>query len=125
MEVEDGLPCLLAAVDDQPVVLQPLLLRHSSRDGKQVAHKGFILWLYGIGTGDGFARDAEDVDWRGRVDVAEGDGLVVLVDDVCGNLAVGDFLEKRFLVHGIGGRSGVKLRGTLGSPARLGAEVGG
>jgi len=46
------------------------------------------------------------VDGRLGIDISEGEGQVVLINDVCWNLFADDFAEKRFLsCHGCSGSS--------------------
>src|SRR5690606_20581097 len=106
VDVEDGLLRAGAVVHDEAVVREPLLRRHLPGGREEVAHERLVLFLDGVGARDRLARDDEDVDGRGRLDVPEGDAAVVLVDDVAGDLAVGDLLEEGLLGHGGRGRDG-------------------
>lgn len=83
-------------VDDHPIArLQPLLPGHLGRRPKQVPQQRLVR---GVATGEAgearaVFRDEDGVHGRLRRDVAEGEALVVLVDDVGGDLA-GDDLVK-------------------------------
>ena len=52
-----------------------------------------------VETWNGFARDDQNVGWRGGADVAKGEDLVILVNDVSGNFTVSNLLKQR-LAHG-------------------------
>ena len=82
VQVRHRLAGPLLAVEDQPIaVRQAQLLRQLRRDQVQMAEQLAVLRLDVRVGRDDLARDDEDVDRRLRVDVVEGDAVVVLVDD--------------------------------------------
>ena len=98
MEVHDGLAGVDALVgDDAETVLQTLGLG-DLLDGVSYGAHG----LGGYVVGDVavvLLRDHERVDRRLRVEVVEGDDLVVLIDNGRGDLVVGNFAENA-ITHG-------------------------
>ena len=82
MQVRHRLAAVLLAVEDQPIaVRQAQLVRQLGRDEMQMAEQ-FAVFRRNVRVGrDDLARDDEDVDRRLRIDVMEGEALVVFVDD--------------------------------------------
>ena len=76
MQVEDGLPCMLAVIDHDAIPMpESLLLGDLGRSHQKLAQDDFVVLL-----GPGQRRksllvlgDDEDVDWGGRGDVPEGE----------------------------------------------------
>ena len=98
VEVHDGLAGVDALVgDDAETVLQALGLS-DLLDG--VSHGAHGLGRYVVGdVAVVLLGDHERVDRRLRVEVVEGDDLVVLIDNGRGDLVVGDFAEDA-ITHG-------------------------
>ena len=77
-----------------------------------------MIVRFGVGQGgDGVFGDDQDVDGRLGIDVSEGEGEVVFVDDVGGNLAPDDF-AKEGVTHG---ERFLKVKGFQG--VTLAAEI--
>jgi hypothetical protein len=89
-----GLTAIFACVDHDAIAVGESLLFGDSFDGEQeVSHEGVVLG-FGIGEfGDRLLGDDEDVDGGLGVEVAEGEGEVVFVDDIGGDFFANDFAE--------------------------------
>src|SRR5262249_13228809 len=99
VEVWHRLPRLLQAVQHQAIaVAQAQLRRQLRRHQVQVAQQRLVLFLH-VGVGrNHLLRDDQDVDRRLRIDIAKRQALIVLVDDVGGDLSLDD-LEKEVVGH--------------------------
>jgi len=96
VEVVDTLGALLAVVDDNPEAVRgdSLSLGHLLGDEEEVAEECLVLLWVGLGElGNGFPGDDQDVNWRLRVDVVEGDTVVILVNDLGGDLLPEDLAK--------------------------------
>ena len=87
--MENHLPSMLPRVDDQAVasLINALLLDNLASEAKQVTHQRLILGGQIVDRGNVFIGDNQDVGGRHRVDIAEGGGLLVRVDDLSWRLA--------------------------------------
>ena len=96
MEVEHRLPAVLAVVRDQAITgaLQTFTAGEVPGDEEEPAEQRGIVHV-GVPHGPDVApRDQQDVHGGLRVDVPEGDDVVVLVDDVRRDLSSGDLAEQ-------------------------------
>jgi hypothetical protein len=97
VEVEVGyhLTSVRTAVDYETISIlnDALFFRQKVRHCYQVSHKGFITLRQVGNGGDVFAGYDKDVYGGLGVDVREGYGLIVLINDVALYLAFGDFAE--------------------------------
>ena len=110
VQVVDGLRPAHAVVDHdaEPVLAQPLLLGDLPRHEEQVAEGLFVLGRRGLGEpAEPVAGlwDHQEMDGGLRGDVAEGQALGVLEDDVCRDL-LGDDLVEEGGVPGVGALRG-------------------
>src|SRR3990170_3738371 len=95
MEVEDALARLGSDVRHHPVAAAETgLVRDALDDAEEPDQQAGVGIGQGMGIGDVAARDDEHVRRRLRVDVAEGDDLVILVDPVGRDLARHDAAEE-------------------------------
>lgn len=104
VEVGNGFAAVGPVVDDdaEAVTVEAFLLGDGAEAGHHVAEE-FLVFGGGFGdAGDGLFWDKEEVGGGLGTDVAETEAEVVLVDDVGGDLAIGDFLEEGF--HPLRGR---------------------
>ena len=95
VQVVNGLATIRARVDDQAIAIREFL---GSRDltscGDEMAEHGGIL-RRGVGErGEVLFGDEQDVHRRLRVDVREGEDVVVLIEAIDGDGAGGDFAEE-------------------------------
>ncbi len=99
MEMGNRFSPLFSVVDDQPK--SPLGGPDAESFGdlsggeQEMPESLPIVVLRLANSGDHPLRHDEDVDGSLTIDVAESDADIVLVDDVCGNLASDDFFEER------------------------------
>ncbi len=95
VQMRNGFAAVGAVVDDDAETLGEVFAAGDLGGGEQeVAEQRLVLRGCGGDTGQRFFRNDEDVDgglWR---DVAEGEAEFVLMHDVCGDFAGGDFFEK-------------------------------
>jgi hypothetical protein len=98
--VEDRLARARARVDDGAVAaLRESFLGGDARRGEEESAEEGLVGVGGVGErGDVAARDDEDVGGGLRVDVAEGEGVLVRVDDLRGDFARGDLAEETVLL---------------------------
>ena len=98
-----------AVVDDEAVAvfIEAELAGDVSGFEEEMSENGVVFGSGFVDAGNDFARDDEDVSGSGRADVAKGEDQIVLVNDVSGDFAIGDFLKERF-AHG--GRIVLTLR---------------
>jgi len=95
VEVVDGLAAVGAGVNDQPVAIsQVLLTRDFSCCRDQMPEHGCILRRCVGKRGDVLLRDEQDMYRCLRVDVREGEDMVVLIDALGGDGAGDDFAEE-------------------------------
>lgn len=101
MQVIDRLAAVRSAVDHGAVAARQFeFLGELRGDDEQVADE-FGIVRFEVGEGDDLPfGNHQQVRGRLRIDVAEGDAAVVLVDDVGGDLAIDDSLEDGFVGHG-------------------------
>jgi len=95
MQVEDGLPRLGADVRHHPVpVAQPGIIRDAAHGREQRGEDWSVLVGEGVRVRDVAPRDDEDVRRRARVDVPEGDDVIVLEHAVGRDLSRDDLAEE-------------------------------
>ncbi len=102
MEVGDRFAAVGAVVDDDPeaVLREAFLLGDEAHAGEEVAEE---VLVGGIGLGETnhrFPGNEQKVDRGLGVDITETQALIVLVNDLTGDLAIGDLLEDGFFSHG-------------------------
>lgn len=90
------LTAIRAIVDDEAItrLRQSTLSGDSARREQKMSEQRGILLLRLRDARDGFLGDDQDVRGRLRMDVAEGDCLSVLVNDIRGDLPRDDLLEE-------------------------------
>lgn len=95
MQMEHRLPGILAVVDDQPErIANAELPRHLAGCKQQVAQQSLVFQI-GIGqSGNFLLRHQQHMGRRLRVDIAEGEAMLVFVDDVGWNGTADDFAEQ-------------------------------
>ncbi len=110
VKVVDGLTAVAASVDDDAVAVGEMLAGDGRGGVEEFAEQG--CGSVG-GGGKVLAGDGEEVSGGFGVDVGEDDGVLVLVDGLDGDGAVGDFAEDA-VVHG-----GIVLRFAGGPPGGM------
>ena len=102
MEMRDGFAGVGAVVDDETVAVfvEAELARDVGCFQEEMSEDGVIFSGGFVDAWNRFARDDEDVARRGGADVAKGEHLIIFVNDVSGDFAVGDFLEQRLAHEG-------------------------
>ena len=118
MKVGDSFPAVRSVVDDEAVagLVEFELAGNFLGGGEEMAEDGVVFGGYGGVAGVVLFGDEDDVDGSLGGDVAEGEDVVVLIDDVGRDFAVDDPFEDRFghgpsfstrwLGRGAGGRNG-------------------
>jgi len=101
VQVIDLLSAVAVAVDDEAVAFfrDALALRKVTRHGKEVADQRLVLIGNIIGSRDALVGNDQNVRGRARSDVAKSRNELVAIDDVGGQLARDDALEKS--VHAV------------------------
>jgi hypothetical protein len=101
VQMGDRLAGALLAINHESVTIgQSQLPRQLGRDQVQVTDQVAILRLK-IGVGrNHFPWNEQYVDRRLRIDVMKGDALLVFVDQLGGNLLIGDLQEEIVRHHG-------------------------
>jgi hypothetical protein len=96
MNVEHRLPCFAIAVEDRAITALgvAILLRERRRTPHHRSDQRIIDDAKVVQCLDVLSWNDQDVQWRLRVDVLEGDQLLVLVDDRPRDLARDDFAEE-------------------------------
>ena len=105
MQMRDAFARVWPIVDDQPVagLREAKLFCNLRSFQKEVSKQGFVP---GGGVGDSrdwFARDDKDMHGRLWPDVMKRHNFIVLIDNPCGQLAVGNLLEKGFAHRSLDG----------------------
>ena len=97
VQVRDGLAPIGAVIDRdaETGVADAFLAGDGSSGEQEVAQKGSVFRFGFADAWDHGFRYDEEMGGRLGVDVAEGDALIILVDDLRGNLAGDDALEDR------------------------------
>ena len=100
MQVIHGLAAFRTSVYDHAETSgQRLFRRYLSSDAHQVAEQRFVLF-HGVRLRlDVLLRHDEQVHWSNRLDVAEGDALLVFIEFLCRDFAGGDAAKDTF-AHG-------------------------
>lgn len=94
MDMINTLQAVFAIVHEHAIpFLQPLALGNFGRCEHKVTQDVFIRLLCHAERGDPAFRDDEDVDRCLRIDVMEGEGEIVLVDNFCRDFFGDDFVE--------------------------------
>ena len=101
MQMKDDLPGTrpVVDVDSEGVVGQALLARDLASDVEEVSQQDAIL---NVGVAEPRYVSLGDDDYmqgRLRVDVPKGQAVLILVDDIRGDLAAKDLAEDRIVVH--------------------------
>ena len=101
MKIGDCFPPVGSVIDDQAVTrfVQLELTAHALRSGEELAENRAVLGRNGSVPSMVFFRDNQDMNGGLRGGIAEGNGVIILKDDVSGHLAIDDALENR-LGHG-------------------------
>jgi hypothetical protein len=95
MQVEDGLACAGADVEDRAVSLLDFALARNLRGGEMASadHLGVRRFRF-FQAGEMFLGNDEYVRGRLRLDIFEGKDVVVFVNLLCGNFTANDATEK-------------------------------
>jgi len=90
--MKDALACARARVDDRSIAAlrKPFLIRQAGGDTQQMAERSLIPLTGFVKRFYVFARNDQNMGGRLRVDVAESQRAIILVDDVRGNLPGND-----------------------------------
>ena len=100
VQVGHRLPGVVADIHHESVpAREASLLGQPARYHKQMAYQGGMLLLQILHSGEGLARDYQEVGGGCGIDVADGEAAVVLEQDFCRQLAIGDLLEQRLFEH--------------------------
>ena len=95
MQVIDGLASISAGIDDHAVAGGEILFTGDFGHGPQeMAEQGAVIGGCFCERNDVPARDDKQMHWRLRMDVGEGDALLVFVDACGGNASVDDLAEE-------------------------------
>jgi hypothetical protein len=94
VQVKHRLASLGVAVDDGTPGSMAARAHEPGGDAVQSSYHPVVYFLQVIHGGDVLAWDHQQVRWRLRVDVLEGDDLIFLVQLVAGNVAGGDPTEE-------------------------------
>jgi len=86
--MEDGLPCVASVVNDHPiaVLIEPEFFSESLRDKEQMSYELPVGVLDTVDVPNMFFRDDQNMGRRLGIDVREGKGVIVLVQEFCGDL---------------------------------------
>ena len=117
MEMRHRFTAIQSVIDDEAVAgtLQPEMIRDLGGLQQQMAQQTMII-RRGVGNAwDGFSRHDEDVRWRLRIDVVEGQDQVVFIDDGGGDVFVDDLLEYGFAHEPAVGSGSVNVTRQRGS----------
>lgn len=101
MQVGDFFASVRAVVDDgaESGFSKTFLLGNFTRCEEKVAERGLIIGFCFRDPHDEFLWYDQQVNGRLRIDVPEAQAELILIDDVCGDFAVDDFLEKCLFSH--------------------------
>lgn len=103
MEVGDGFAAVAAIVDDDPVTGIEVLVRcHLSGDEEEVTEQLLVFGGCLLEAWERFDGDNEEVSGGLGIDIFNGEGAVVLIEDFGRDLAGVNFLEEGTGVGGIG-----------------------
>ena len=94
--MENRLAGITAVVDDHPVaaLIKPLFGSYGLGNKEQVPDYFTVRDNKTVDVGDMFFRHNEHMDRRLRIDVLKGDRVLVLVDDLCGDLFFDDLAKQ-------------------------------
>jgi hypothetical protein len=97
--MKDGLACACACVDDCAIAAlgESLLVGDARGDAQEMAEQSFIPLRSFVQRFDVIVRDDEHMHGRLRIDVAQGDASLVLVNNVGSNLARNNLAKKAIL----------------------------
>lgn len=98
MDMMDGLTMIGAAIHVQLTAVEGELIDEFSCDIPQSSDSGLVgVYLAecvrGMKIGDKVLWDDQDVYWCLGIDVADRDIVVVLIDNICRDLSINDFLK--------------------------------
>ena len=98
--MEDRLSGAGARVDDRAIagLAQAAVIGYTSSDTEQMPQQGFVPLRCVVERLNVFQRDHEHMSGRLRVDVANDDAAIVLMDKLCGNVAGYYFAEEAVVV---------------------------
>ncbi len=101
MKMGDCFPPVRSVIDDEAVTrfVQLELAAHALGRGEELAENKAVLGRNRSVPGMVFFRDNQDMNGGLGGGIAEGNGVIILIDDVSGHLAIDDALENR-LGHG-------------------------
>src|SRR5688572_11168971 len=95
MDMEDRLPGVLAVVEHEAVAArQPLLFCKLTCNVDQVSDQRLVRLLHVLDPIDRLLGNDQDVRRSLRIDVAEREAAIILVDDLGRDLAIDDLAEK-------------------------------
>ena len=97
--MKDGLTYACARVDNCAIAAlgEPLLVGNARGDPQEMAERSFVSLRSFVEGFHVIARENEHMHGRLRIDVAKGDRALILVDNVCGNLARDDSAKEALL----------------------------
>lgn len=99
--MRDRLPTIVAGIDNDPISrIEPFLPGDRAYRDKESTGQRRLLFLKMREGWNRLPRNYEDVDRGCRVDVANGDDIVILIDEGCRNFPVDDSGKKGLLGHG-------------------------
>lgn len=94
MQVGDALPGILSIIDDHPVTAGKVFLEGDlAGDQQEMAEKGLVLLSGFKQPGKGFFRNDQDMDGGLGIDIADGEGQIILIGDVGRYFPGQDFLK--------------------------------
>ena len=99
--MRNGFAGMGAIVDDETVAVfvEAELAGDVGGFEKKMSEDSVVFGGGFVDAWNGFARDDEDVTRGGGTNVAKSEHLIIFVNDVSGDFAIGDFLKERF-AHG-------------------------
>ena len=101
MHVVNALAGLRPSVENQPIAVSHNLplVGDAIRDGDQPGHKFMVLGPEVVDGGNMLLWNDQDVGWRDRLNILEGDHLVIAIDLASGYLTGEDLAEETVLRH--------------------------
>ena len=104
VQMRHGFATIGTVIDHQTeafaAILEPKLISNLACGEEQGTKRCLILSCGFANSWDRFARGDQNVRGCLRCNVAEGNAVLVFIDDVGGNLAVSDLLEQGLVTHG-------------------------
>ena len=98
MKMGDCFPPVGSVIDDQAVTrfVQLELMAHALRSGEELTKNSAVFGRDGSMPGMVFFWDNQDMNGGLRRGIAESNGIIILINDISGYLAIDDALENRF-----------------------------